>query len=138
MRERHIPLFALESQDPVRDFDFLGFTIQYEMCYTNILQVLDLSGIPLHAEDRKENDPIVIGGGPCAYNPEPLAPFFDLFYIGEGEKMCIRDRDVIASGGMSCMEDLQILHDNGIRGAIIGKALYENRISLPEALARFE
>ena len=85
MREKHIPLFALESQDPVKDFDFLGFTLQYEMCYTNILQVLDLSGIPLHAEDRKENDPLVIGGGPCAYNPEPLAVFFDLFYIGEGE-----------------------------------------------------
>ncbi|MDD3252258.1 MAG: TIGR03960 family B12-binding radical SAM protein [Lachnospiraceae bacterium] len=85
MREKHIPLFALESQDPVKDFDFLGFTLQYEMCYTNILQVLDLSGIPLHAEDRKENDPLVIGGGPCAYNPEPLAAFFDLFYIGEGE-----------------------------------------------------
>ena len=85
LRKKHIPLFALESQDPVRAFDFLGFTIQYEMCYTNILQVLDLSGISLHAEDRKENDPIVIGGGPCAYNPEPLAPFFDIFYIGEGE-----------------------------------------------------
>ena len=85
MREKQIPLFALESQDPVKDFDFLGFTIQYEMCYTNILQVLDLSGIPLHSEDRSEEDPIVIGGGPCAYNPEPLAPFFDLFYIGEGE-----------------------------------------------------
>ncbi len=85
MREKHIRLFALESQDPIRSFDFLGFTIQYEMCYTNILQVLDLSDIPLHAEDRKENDPIVIGGGPCTYNPEPLAPFFDLFYIGEGE-----------------------------------------------------
>ncbi|MCI9105392.1 MAG: TIGR03960 family B12-binding radical SAM protein [Lachnospiraceae bacterium] len=85
MRQQHIPLFALESQDPIRDFDFLGFTIQYEMCYTNILQVLDLSGIPLHATDRKEQDPLVIGGGPCAYNPEPLAPFFDLFYIGEGE-----------------------------------------------------
>ena len=85
MREKHIPLFALESQDPVRDFDFLGITLQYEMCYTNILQILDLSGIPLHAEDRFEKDPIVIGGGPCAYNPEPLAPFFDLFYIGEGE-----------------------------------------------------
>ncbi|MCD8083571.1 MAG: TIGR03960 family B12-binding radical SAM protein [Clostridiales bacterium] len=84
-REKHIRLFALESQDPIRSFDFLGFTIQYEMCYTNILQVLDLSDIPLHAEDRKENDPIVIGGGPCTYNPEPLAPFFDLFYIGEGE-----------------------------------------------------
>ena len=85
MREEKIPLFALESQDPVRDFDFLGITIQYEMCYTNILQVLDLSGIPLHAKDRTEKDPIVIGGGPCAYNPEPIAEFFDMFYIGEGE-----------------------------------------------------
>ena len=85
MREEHIPLFALESQDPIREFDFLGITIQYEMCYTNILQVLDLSGIPLFSKDRTEEDPIVIGGGPCAVNPEPLADFFDLFYIGEGE-----------------------------------------------------
>ena len=85
LREEKIPLFALESQDPVRDFDFLGITIQYEMCYTNILQVLDLACIPLHAKDRTEEDPIVIGGGPCAYNPEPIAEFFDMFYIGEGE-----------------------------------------------------
>ena len=85
MREEKIPLFALESQDPVRDFDFLGITIQYEMCYTNILQVLDLACIPLHAKDRTEEDPIVIGGGPCVYNPEPIAEFFDMFYIGEGE-----------------------------------------------------
>ena len=85
MREEHIPLFALESQDPVKEFDFLGITIQYEMCYTNILQILDLSGIPLHAKERTEDDPIVIGGGPCTYNPEPIAEFFDLFYIGEGE-----------------------------------------------------
>ena len=85
MREKHIPLFALESQDPVKDFDFLGITLQYEMSYTNVLQILDLSQIPLHADERGEHDPIVIGGGPCAYNPEPLAPFFDLFYIGEGE-----------------------------------------------------
>lgn len=85
MREQKIPLFALESQDPVKEFDFLGITIQYEMCYTNILQVLDLSGIPLLAEERCNTDPIVIGGGPCTYNPEPIAPFFDLFYIGEGE-----------------------------------------------------
>ena len=85
LREKNIPLFALESQDPVRDFDFLGITIQFEMCYTNILQILDLSHIPLHAADRTETDPIVIGGGPCAYNPEPLAEFFDIFYIGEGE-----------------------------------------------------
>ena len=85
MREEQIPLFALESQDPVKDFDFLGITIQYEMCYTNILQVLDLSQIPLRAADRTEEHPFVMGGGPCAYNPEPLAPFFDMFYIGEGE-----------------------------------------------------
>lgn len=85
MRDRNIPLFALESQDPIRQFDFLGITIQYEMCYTNILQVLDLSGIPLHAIERTWEDPIVIGGGPCTYNPEPIAEFFDIFYIGEGE-----------------------------------------------------
>ena len=85
MRREHIPLFALESQDPIRDFDFLGITIQYEMCYTNILQVLDLAQIPLNAAERGEDCPIVIGGGPCTYNPEPLADFFDIFYIGEGE-----------------------------------------------------
>ena len=85
MREKNIPLFALESQEPIKNFDFLGITLQYEMCYTNVLQILDLSRIPLHAADRGEDDPLVIGGGPCAYNPEPLADFFDLFYIGEGE-----------------------------------------------------
>ena len=85
LKEKQIPLFALESQDPVKKFDFLGITIQYEMCYTNILQILDLSDIPLSAEDRTMDDPFVIGGGPCTYNPEPLAEFFDLFYIGEGE-----------------------------------------------------
>ena len=85
MRRRHIPLFALESQDPVKEFDFLGITLQYEMCYTNVLQVLDLAQIPLKATDRGEDCPIVIGGGPCTYNPEPLADFFDIFYIGEGE-----------------------------------------------------
>ena len=87
MRKEKIPLFALESQEPVKNFDFLGITLQYEMCYTNILQVLDLSGIPLLATDRTEEDPIVIGGGPCSYNPEPVADFFDMFYIGEGETM---------------------------------------------------
>jgi len=85
MREKSIPLFGLESQEPVRDMDFLGITIQYEMCYTNILQILELSQIPLLSKDRGEDVPIVIGGGPCTYNPEPVAPFFDLFYIGEGE-----------------------------------------------------
>lgn len=85
MREQNIPLFAIESQQPIKEFDFLGITLQYEMCYTNVLQVLDLAEIPLMSKDRTEDDPIVIGGGPCAYNPEPIADFFDLFYIGEGE-----------------------------------------------------
>ena len=85
MREKNIPLFALESQDPVKEFDFLCITLGYEMCYTNVLQTLDLSQIPLMSKDRDESCPIVIGGGACAYNPEPLAAFFDLFYIGEGE-----------------------------------------------------
>lgn len=85
MREQNIPLFALESQDPVRDFDFLGITLQYEMCYTNILQILDLSQIPFIATERTEEHPIVIGGGPCSYNPEPISDYFDIFYMGEGE-----------------------------------------------------
>ena len=85
MKEENIPLFGLESQEPIKDFDFLGITIQYEMCYTNILQVLDLAQIPLLAKDRTEEHPIVMGGGPCTYNPEPIAEFVDFFYIGEGE-----------------------------------------------------
>ena len=85
MRRGQIPLFALESQEPVKIFDFLGITIQYEMCYTNILQILDLSQIPLLSKEREWGDPIVIGGGPCSYNPEPICDFFDLFYIGEAE-----------------------------------------------------
>lgn len=85
MKNKNIPLFSLESQDPIKNFDFLGITLQYEMCYTNVLQILDLSQIPIYSKDRKESDPIVIGGGPCTYNPEPIADFFDLFYIGEGE-----------------------------------------------------
>ena len=85
MKEQDIPLFALETQDPIRDFDFLCMTLQYELCYPNILQILDLGKIPLKACQRTDDMPIVIGGGPCTYNPEPIADFFDIFYIGEGE-----------------------------------------------------
>ena len=85
MKEQNIPLFALETQDAIKDFDFLGITIQYEMCYTNIIQILDLAQIGIFSKDRAEDAPIVIGGGPCVYNPEPIADFFDLIYIGEGE-----------------------------------------------------
>ncbi|WP_105617966.1 TIGR03960 family B12-binding radical SAM protein [Vallitalea okinawensis] len=85
MRENNIPMYALETYTPIKEFDFLGFTLQYEMSYTNILNILDLGGIPKYSKDRTEEDPLVIAGGPCAYNPEPLAPFVDFFYIGEGE-----------------------------------------------------
>lgn len=85
MREEDIPLFSLETQSPIKDFDMLGITIQYEMCYTNILQIIDLSGIPMFARDRGKGDTLVIGGGPCTVNPEPMADFFDMFYIGEAE-----------------------------------------------------
>lgn len=85
MKDRDIPLFALETQDAIRSFDFLGITLQYEMCYTNVLQILDLAKIPIWQKDRTDNDPIVMGGGPCTYNPEPIADFFDVIYVGEGE-----------------------------------------------------
>lgn len=85
MEEENLPLFALESQEPIKTFDFIGITIQYEMCYTNILRVLDLAQIPLLSKDRTEDHPLVCAGGPCVYNPEPMSDFIDFFYIGEGE-----------------------------------------------------
>lgn len=85
LREKNIPLYALESGDALKEFDFVGFTLQYELSYSNVLYMLDLAGIPLYSKDRDDSCPIVIGGGPCAYNPEPVADFFDIFNIGEGE-----------------------------------------------------
>lgn len=125
MREKKIPLFALESQDPVRNFDFLGITIQYEMCYTNILQILDLSGIPLHASERTWEDPIVIGGGPCTYNPEPMAEFFDIFYIGEGETVYRKLLDVYKDSREKSEDRLTFLkRAAGIEGLYV-PALYD-------------
>lgn len=87
MRRRGIPLYALESLDPIKDFDFIGFTIQYEMCYTTILEMLDLAGVPVLSSERDSLTPIVMGGGPCICNAEPIADFFDLFVLGEGEEV---------------------------------------------------
>ncbi len=87
MREKNIPLYALESGDPVSEFDFVGFTLQYELSYTNMLNMLKMSGIPLRSSDRKELKNIVVAGGPCACNPEPVADFVDIFFIGEGEEV---------------------------------------------------
>lgn len=87
MRENNIPLFALESRDSIKDFDFIGFTLQYELSYTNVLNMLDLAGVPLRSEDRKDLSPLVVAGGPCVCNAEPLADFVDLFFLGEGEEV---------------------------------------------------
>lgn len=87
MRKSGIPLHTLETFSPVKDLDFLGFTLQYELSYTNILNMLDLGGIPIYSNERTEEDPIILAGGPCAYNPEPLADFVDMFIIGEGEEV---------------------------------------------------
>ncbi len=89
MRCEGIPLYGLESFDPIREFDVIGFTLQYEMCYTTVLNMLDLAGLPVRARDRKDTWPLVIGGGPCACNPEPVAEFFDLFQLGEGEEQML-------------------------------------------------
>lgn len=94
MRENDIPLYGLESLEPIKDFDFIGFTIQYEMCYTNILNMLDLAGLPVKAKDRTALSPIVIGGGPCVCNPEPIAEFFDIFILGEGEEVNLEVYDL--------------------------------------------
>lgn len=94
MRENDIPLYGLESLEPIKDFDFIGFTIQYEMCYTNILNMLDLAGLPVKAKDRTSLSPIVIGGGPCVCNPEPIAEFFDMFILGEGEEVNLEVYDL--------------------------------------------
>ncbi|MCC8192332.1 MAG: TIGR03960 family B12-binding radical SAM protein [Ruminococcus sp.] len=97
MREEGILLYGLESLDPIKDFDFIGFTLQYELSFTNVLNMLDLAGVPLGAADRGEDYPIVLGGGPCVCNPEPLADFFDLFILGEGEEVNLELMDLYNS-----------------------------------------
>lgn len=94
MRNNNIPLFALESRQPIRNFDFVGFTLQYELSYTNILNMLNLAGIPIHSMERKEEDPIIIVGGPCAYNCEPIADFIDIAILGEAEEVILEIMDL--------------------------------------------
>lgn len=137
MKEEKIPLFALESQDPVRDFDFLGITLQYEMCYTNVLQILDLSGIPLLAKERGNNDPIVIGGGPCAYNPEPIADFFDLFYIGEAETGYAALLDLYKAHKKNGFDRTLFLHEAGKLPGIYAPSLYQTSYAEDSTIASF-
>lgn len=125
MKEKDIPLFALESQDAIKKFDFVGITLQYEMCYTNILQILDLSKIPLLCAERNEDDPIIIGGGPCSYNPEPIADFFDIFYIGEGEIMYDTLLDLYKSMKNENYSREAFLHEAAKLDGIYVPSLYE-------------
>jgi radical SAM family uncharacterized protein/radical SAM-linked protein len=127
MRERGVPLFSIESRRPARDFDVIGFTLQYELHYAEVLAMLDLAGIPLRADRRGPDDPLVIGGGPCAMNPEPLAPFFDLFVIGDGESAVLDLADTLIAAradGASRKETLARLA--GISGVYV-PSLYEAR-----------
>jgi radical SAM family uncharacterized protein len=125
MKEKNIPLFGLESQEPIKNFDFIGMTLQFEMCYTNILQILDLAQIPLLAKDRGEEDPIVLGGGPCTYNTEPIADFFDLFYIGEGETQYDDFLDLYKSLKNSGRTRSEFLHEAAKIEGIYVPSLYK-------------
>ncbi|MBD3348690.1 MAG: TIGR03960 family B12-binding radical SAM protein [Candidatus Eisenbacteria bacterium] len=127
LREKNIPLFSVESRTPAGDFDVLGFTLQYELHYPEVLTMLDLAGVPLRAWDRGASDPYVVGGGPCAYNPEPMAPFFDLFVIGDGESAVVQLADILIAArrdGASREETLK--RTAGLRGVYV-PSLYEVR-----------
>lgn len=120
MRANDIKLFALESRDPIGDFDFIGFTLQYEMSYTNILNMLDLAGVPIRAKDRKEGQPFVIAGGPCAYNPEPLSEIVDLFALGEGEELLLEIMDAYKAWKASAKSREEFLKQAaGIKGVYV-------------------
>lgn len=137
MKEQQIPLFGLESQEPIKNLDFLGITIQYEMCYTNILQILDLSQIPLLAKERTKEHPIVIGGGPCTYNPEPIAEFFDLFYMGEGEVQYDALFDLYKKMNADGKTREEFLHEAAKIPGIYVPSLYETTYHEDGTIAEF-
>ncbi|MGI6492985.1 MAG: TIGR03960 family B12-binding radical SAM protein [Pelotomaculum sp.] len=125
MREYGLGLFSIESRRPVRDFDVIAFTLQYEMSYTNVLNMLDLAGIPLEAQQRDEQDPLVIAGGPCAFNPEPMAQFFDLLAIGEGEEVIGELVDTILQGRQRGLSRQELLLELAKLPGIYVPGLYQ-------------
>lgn len=138
MRQQGIPLFSIESRTPIREFDMVGFTLQYEMSYTNILEMLDLGGIKAYSHDRDESDPLIVAGGPCAFNPEPLAPFFDAFMIGDGEELMADFVSTVRAckeKGCSKHETLKAL--SALRGVYI-PSFYQAAYNEDGTLASFE
>lgn len=125
MRERNLPLFALESGDPLTEFDLIGFTLQYELSYTNVLNMLDLAGIPIKSEDRHDLTPIIVGGGPCACNPEPIADFFDLFMLGDGEEVSDELYDLLISAKKKGMNKSEFLLEAAKIKGVYVPSLYE-------------
>lgn len=125
MRKDGLPLFALESQRPVKDFDIVAFTLQYEMSFSNILYMLSLAGIPLYAEERNEEDPLVIAGGPCAFNPEPMADFVDLFVIGEGEDVINELLDLVLAGKRANFKKNELLFQAAGIPGVYAPSLYD-------------
>ncbi|MCR4740944.1 MAG: TIGR03960 family B12-binding radical SAM protein [Lachnospiraceae bacterium] len=124
MKREGIPLFALESQESIKSFDFIGITLQYEMCYTNVVQLLDLAQVPVYSKDRGNDDPIVIAGGPCTYNPEPVADFFDIVYIGEGETNYRKLFDLYKSCRKEGFDRERFLHKAAQTGGLYVPSLY--------------
>jgi len=145
MRERGVPLFSIESQRPARDFDVIGFTLQYELHYTNILMMLDLASVALRAADRGEDDPLIIAGGPSALNPEPMAAFFDLFVIGDGESAVLDIADLVIEARRDGLSRADILVRAAALPGVYVPSLYEERVedglyvgTFPRALPRGE
>jgi radical SAM superfamily enzyme YgiQ (UPF0313 family) len=115
MRAHSMPLTSLESGSPLSGFDMVGFSLQYELSYTNVLNMLDLGGIPIYARDRQEGAPIVIAGGPCVFNPRPLAPFFDMLVVGEGEEVIREISRAMITGKESGCNRSGLLKGSGSR-----------------------
>ncbi|MFQ6113056.1 MAG: TIGR03960 family B12-binding radical SAM protein [bacterium] len=128
LRGRGLPLVSLETQTPLSEFDVVGFSLQYELEYSNILTMLDLAGIPLYSKDRNEKHPLIVGGGPCAFSPEPVADFFDCFLIGDGEEAFPRLIDRFVELRDSCLSKIEILKNLARIGGIYVPALYETKI----------
>ena len=125
MEQEQVPLFSTENRRALNEFDVVGFTLQYEMSYTNVLAMLKLGGIPLMREERAQDDPIIVAGGPCAFNPEPLADFIDAFMVGDGEEQIIELNRVIMEGRAEGADRETILKRlAGVRGVYV-PALYD-------------
>lgn len=135
LRSRGLPLFGLASARPLADFDILAITLQYEMTYTNVLTVLDLAGLPLYAKDRDESHPLVLGGGPCATNPEPVAPFFDAIAIGDGEELIVRIAEVVREAKAQGAGRRELLVELARLDGVYVPAFYEPRYAADGRIA---